>query len=623
MKKLIQTKRGVTVVVLAVVLSLFAPAQQISAQAFDPSFDPNTLIADSVFSDTETFGGAAGVQKFLESKNSVLANTSPEFLVKLKEPQSVTVKSGLNDPQPSLPRLRSAAELIWDAAKQSGINPQVLLVTLQKEQGLITARQNDPPERLQRALDFSMGFGCPDSTGCGPLFSGFYFQLFGNFDAANNRYLGAARSLMAWFNVPEGRGPNINGKTTRVGEVIELQNTLGGFDGVMERQTVMLQNRATAALYRYTPHVFNGNYNFQKYFTSWFKYPNGTLMKLSGDSTTYIIQNGSRLTLPSFVAAARGLDLNKVITVSPTEVASYPLSGLLGPADNTVVIVPGSNQKFVFLDNVKRPASDFVITQRKLNPAAALVMTPADDALFTAGPMLTPTDGTVVRGSTKPEVYLVAAGKLQLYSAFTFAQYGVAKQVSLVPDAELELYPKNGFVPPKDGTIFKAANSQAVYEMFQGSKHPFTAAVFKNRGVTPKGVAVLSADEVASFPTDGFARPKDKTFFTIAGSAQLYYYREGAKRTISAFVAKQQKITSDYTFSADEANTWSDGTPVPPRNNTIVKGDGDATVYIVLTGQLRPLTYPAYQARKITPKKISVLPQAEVDAYAKGDVVSK
>ena len=61
-------------------------------------FNPNKLIDDKVFADTQTFGGAAGIQKFLESKGSVLANTSESFLVKLKEPSNATLKKGLDDP---------------------------------------------------------------------------------------------------------------------------------------------------------------------------------------------------------------------------------------------------------------------------------------------------------------------------------------------------------------------------------------------------------------------------------------------------------------------------------------------------------------------------------------------
>ena len=111
----------------AVFFTFLIPAS-VLAQTVDQAFNPTLLIDDKVFSDTQTFGGAEGIQKFLESKQSVLANTSSDFLVKLKEPQATILKQGLEDPNASLGRLRTAAELIWDAAQSSGINPQVLLV---------------------------------------------------------------------------------------------------------------------------------------------------------------------------------------------------------------------------------------------------------------------------------------------------------------------------------------------------------------------------------------------------------------------------------------------------------------------------------------------------------------
>ena len=157
------------------------------AQAVDIAFNPNKIIDDKVFSDTQTFGGPQGIQKFLEVKNSVLANTGSDFLQKLKEPSTVQLKQDLLDPEPNLGRLRTAAELIWDASLQSGLNPQVILVTLNKEQGLITSANNYSSEKLQKALDHAMGFDCPDASGCGDLFPGFYYQLFGNYDSAGDR----------------------------------------------------------------------------------------------------------------------------------------------------------------------------------------------------------------------------------------------------------------------------------------------------------------------------------------------------------------------------------------------------------------------------------------------------
>lgn len=591
------------------------------AQGIDPNFNPNKLIEDKIFSDTQTFGGAAGIQKFLENKGSVLANTDPQFLIKLKEPAITFLKQSLEDPEPNLPRLRSAAELIWDTSVQSGLNPQVILVTLNKEQGLITSKTDPNDPDLQRALDHAMGFACPDSGGCGNLFPGFYYQLFGNNDSSNNRYLGAGKSLMKSFNTVNGRGPN----SSNVGDTITLDNTLGGYDGITPQQTITLSNNSTAALYRYTPHVFNGNYNFWRFFISWFRYANGTLLKTASSNDVYIIQNGLKQLVPQFVATARALNLNTVVVASPTELDSYQSDKIFGPADNTITKVAGDFKKYVFIDNTKHLVSDLVIKQRGLNPDLYYTLTPEESALFPAGSILPPKDGTIIRGLVDKAVYLVANGKIKMYTAYTFGQNKIAaKQITLVPDEEIASYQQGGFVPPLDGSLVKGPSQAAVYLVQSGLLQPFVGEIFKNRGFSFSRVATLSPEEMNSLPIGSFATPKNRTFFAVDSiTGPVYMFREGTKHSISAFVAKQRGMTPDFMFSGNVVAGWLEGIPVPPRDGTIVKGDSDITVYLVVTGQLRPLTYAAYLKRKITAKKISVLPQAEVEAYAKGEVLEK
>jgi hypothetical protein len=619
-----------------IAVSILAGLPLISlAQAPDPNFNPNKLIEDKVFADTQTFGGAGGIQKFLEIKKSVLANTDPKFLAKLKEPNIAGLKESLGDPEPNLPRLRTAAELIWDASVQSGINPQVILVTLNKEQGLITSANDYSESKLQKALDRAMGFDCPDSAGCGNLFPGFYYQLFGNHDSDNNRYLGAARSLMKSFSALGGRGPVYAGKISRVGDTITLENTLGGYENISAQQTVSISNNATAALYRYTPHVFNGNYNFWKFFISWFRYANGTLLKLAGSSDVYIIQNGLKQLVPQFVATARALNFNTVIVASPSELDSYQSDKIYGPADNTIAKVAGDTKKYVFIDNTKHQASDLVIKQRGLNPDLYYTLTQAESDLFLPGSVLPPKDGTIVRGKTLPAIYLVDGGKIKLFSAYTFGQRKIsAKQIIKVPDEEITSYDSNGFVVPLDGSLVKGPSTAAVYLVETGLLKPILADIFKNRGFNIKKVTTLTADEINAMPVGDYAAPKDRTYFALGSKAgpastdasqggQQYLYKEGTKHSISAFVAKQRGITPDYVFNADVIAGWADGIPVPPRDNTIIKGSDDTTIYLVQKGQLRPLTAKAFANRKITAKKISTLPQAEVEAYAKGDTVEK
>jgi len=613
--------------ITAVVLlaGFVVPAFAQTGMSVDPAFDANKLIEDKVFSDTQTFGGAAGIQKFLETKQSVLANTSQDFLTMLKEPSASMLKQSLEDPEPNLDHVRTAAQLIWDASVQSGLNPQVILVTLNKEQGLISASQSLNGSSLQKALDHAMGFDCPDSTGCGNLFPGFYYQLFGNYDSSGNRYLGASKSLMKSFSTPNGRGPAFNGGISRVGDVITLDNTMGGYDGIMPQQSIQIANSATAALYRFTPHVFNGNYNFWKYFNQWFKYPNGTLFSLAGAADTYIVENGLKQLVPPFVAAQRKLDLTAKITISPTEFDSFQTDTVMGPADNTIVGIAGQGITYVFINNVAHQASNLVLTQRKLNPSNILAVSQPELALYTIGSVLPPKDGTIIRGVNNKAVYLVQDGQLKAFSSYTFGQRKITqKQIFTVPDNEIVTYAQNGFVPPLDGSLVKSSLGSTTYLVQDGQKLPILAEVFKNQKYSIKNVATLSGDEMNALAIGAYAPLKDYSFFAVdSKTGPLYEYKEGTKHSISAYVAKQRGITPDYVFGTDVSMTWFDGIPVPPKDNTVVKGDGDQTIYLVSKGQLRPLTADAFAKRKIKAKQIITLPQIEVDAYAKGDTLVK
>jgi hypothetical protein len=603
--------------VILIGIPLFA-----AAQTADPAFNASNLISDAAFSDTRTFGGAAGIQKFLEIKGSVLANTDPGFLAGLKEPNAILLKQALDDPEPNLPYLRTAAQLIWDVSQSTGLNPQVILATMEKEQGLVD-RQYKSPNAQQTAIDHAMGFNCGDSVGCWNLFPGFYYQLFGNLDSSGNRYLGAAKSLMKSFATSGGRGPAYNGLVSKVGQTIVLDNTLGGYDNVSAQENVTLANNATAALYRYTPHVFNGNYNFWKFFTAWFKYPNGTLVTLAGGAETYVIEDGSKQLVPDFVAQARGLNVAGKVTLSPNEYADYPTGTVYGPADNTVIKTP-DGQTYVFINGVKHPASSFVISQRGLSATSALTVNINDAGLFTSGTVLPPKDGTIIRGQTKPAVYLVQNGEIKMFSSYTFAQNNIKpKQIVLVPDFEISTYAQNGFVPPKEGTAFKSSDSTMVYLMQDGLARPLTLEIIKNRGIKQKDIAVLAKDEVGSLPLGFYATPKETSWFSVAETGQLYLFKDGVKHSISSFVAKQKGISPDFKVSQQVASAWIDGIALPPRDGTLIKGDGDSAVYLVKSGQLVSLSAADFAKARYSFKKVITLPQSEITSYAKANAVTQ
>jgi uncharacterized protein with LGFP repeats len=178
-----------------------------------------------------------------------------------------------------------ASRIIYKVAQACGINPQVLIVMLQKEQGLVLS--SAPSAYNYRA---AMGQGCPDTAACDTRYYGFFNQVYG-----------AAWQLKRYANPPG---------TTRVFTWYEPGKTWNirfHPDATCGSSPVYIQNQATANLYYYTPYQPNkaalaagygastdkcsayGNRNFYQFFTDWF---GSTQYVVSGAIATEWIRRG-------------------------------------------------------------------------------------------------------------------------------------------------------------------------------------------------------------------------------------------------------------------------------------------------------------------------------------------
>lgn len=157
----------------------------------------------------------------------------------------------------------TAAQIIFKVQQACDISAKVILVTLQKEQGLVT-NSNPTADKLKIA----MGYACPDTAPCASKYFGFYNQVY---SAASQfkRYTDPASSF--WASKPVGvRSPILYHPNASCGT-----------------KSVKIKNAATHALYIYTPYTPNdaaltnlrgtgnscssyGNSNFWEYYQYWF-----------------------------------------------------------------------------------------------------------------------------------------------------------------------------------------------------------------------------------------------------------------------------------------------------------------------------------------------------------------
>jgi hypothetical protein len=183
----------------------------------------------------------------------------------------------------------TAAHIIWQTAQDFAINPQVLIVLLEKEQGLITDQWPN-----SRQYQTATGFGCPDTAACDTKYYGLKNQL---------------RSAASLFRtVLDGGWSNYPAFQT-VYVQYSPDASCGG-------SNVYIQNYATSALYRYTPYQPNsgalaagtgqatcgayGNRNFYNFFTDWFG--NATHVVQGAIGVRYNALGGSQSILGSPVA---------------------------------------------------------------------------------------------------------------------------------------------------------------------------------------------------------------------------------------------------------------------------------------------------------------------------------
>ena len=339
--------------VLACPLSVSVPPAQ-AANASD--FKPGRLIDDSTFTNQNSMS-ASSIQAFLNSKVS-------------------TCQAGYTCLKDYTQNGKSAAQIIFDKSQEFSINPQTMLVLLQKEQILVTDTWPTPTQYTK-----ATGFGCPDSSlsvavdanqnGCYDQYEGFTNQV---------HY--AARMFRRIMNNDPAQ---YQGFSLGNNNVQYHPNTACG------APNVFIENRATIALYTYTPYQPNpaalanlygtgdgcsayGNRNFWRMFNDWFGPSTGEGFSLmtsfndNGDGRQWVVTKGVKRHVPSEeILRAWGLDQLPLAQTTGLFLGAIPTSGQLDR-----LMRPTGSQDVYFVDsrNAYRITSTEMLNTWGLNPSA-------------------------------------------------------------------------------------------------------------------------------------------------------------------------------------------------------------------------------------------------------------
>jgi len=306
-------------VVLTAVLSLVASLLQptpAAVAAEGSQFDPGNIISDAAFYDGAAMNEGQ-VQAFLNAKVPACRGALGCLSTFRGNTPSFPAVAGRCATIPGLAN-ESAASWISRVGAACGISQKVILVTLQKEQGLVT---NAAPS--QYALNAAMGMACPDTAPCDPAYAGLFYQI----------YYGARQMKTYGYNPAA-----FNYRAGRVNSILYNPNAGCG------RVSVYIVNKATAALYNYTPYVPNaaalqnlygtgdncssyGNRNFWRYYTDWFGSPTlGTSLVMNSRGDVYVLAGEVKYHIPNETLLSSYRVLGGIAIVSDAFLDSYTTS---------------------------------------------------------------------------------------------------------------------------------------------------------------------------------------------------------------------------------------------------------------------------------------------------------
>ncbi len=264
-KKVSRVRASALFIIGVLVAAVFVAAPLPSSQtptASAAGFNPGNIIDDAVFYNSYAMTETE-IRNFISSKGAsckggslCLKNYTVTTTNRAADAMCDAYSGAANE---------TAARIIYKVARACGINPQVLLVMLEKEQSLVTMTYP-----TQGRYNIAMGYGCPDTAPCDTAYYGLFNQLYK-----------AGSQLIRYTNPP---GTSKYFTWFGPGKTVPIQWHPNSSCGT---SNVYVANKATASLYYYTPYQPNaaalkagwgtgdscsayGNRNFYNFFTSWF-----------------------------------------------------------------------------------------------------------------------------------------------------------------------------------------------------------------------------------------------------------------------------------------------------------------------------------------------------------------
>lgn len=464
---------------------LLLPTVSNAQLTVDSEFNPNNIISDE-----EMFNSGSmnldEIQRFLNNQGSYLASYSTTNAYGDTKTAAEIIYDAVNNNYDcsnvdDLSDVPTQSEKEAKCRRIKTINPKLLLVTLEKEMSLISINPTD--ETINNRLKVAMGYACPDDADCSAYYYGFGKQV-------NT----AAWQFWRYMTFP-------NKYNFRAGQSYVVKNTVDPYC-VSSTTIVTPQNQATASLYNYTPHVFNGNYNVYKIWKKYFPktsrfYPDGTVLQVDGSSGVWLIDGGRKKPFANYSAFISRFKPEQIIKVEPGDLSSYPDGEAIKFGNYSIVQTP-DKKIFLLVDKEKRQFENLAVFKKiGFNAAEIEPANQADLENYIPGKIITATTtyatGVLFQDSKTSEVFYVENNTKAPVDKILLTTKYKNKKITKKTTKQLSAFASVKPVLLDEGSLVQTNTFPTIYLISGGKKRPFAdETVFTKLNYNSKNIITVS-----------------------------------------------------------------------------------------------------------------------------------
>ncbi|MEX0874667.1 MAG: N-acetylmuramoyl-L-alanine amidase [Actinomycetota bacterium] len=229
------------------------------------------------------------------------------------------------------------------------------------------------------------------------------------------------------------------------------------------------------------------------------RWPNGTFFQTTGSKTTYVMQKGKLRHPTVWMARATHYKAGELIPVPDNITSGYPVASRLGFREGTLIRANG--KIYLISERKRRPISTSTMSAMGYNTGAIIDTNEKSAALHKTGPTVTAAggypNGSTLRSSLGFEAWKIS-GVARRFATVNVRTSWLIRDVERAGPADSEVNaggsaPQLGF---RDGSLIRASGDPQIYVIADGKRLPISAKSFSKMGYKPGNIRAVSTFEL-------------------------------------------------------------------------------------------------------------------------------